>query len=220
MPTSKAQTKLISPSILAADFANLEREIKAVTEAGADWIHVDVMDGHFVPNLTIGVPVVQSLKKVSKLPLDVHLMIERPENFIEAFAKAGADHLTIHVESTSEPEVLLKKIRGLGCKPGITLRPRTPLNQILKFLPLVDLVLVMTVEPGFGGQEFMLDQVQKITELKTEREKQNLHFLIEVDGGVNAETLKHLTGADVLVAGNYIFKNDYKKAIQTLKGSV
>jgi ribulose-phosphate 3-epimerase len=211
--------KMIAPSILSADFANLEKEIKAVTAAGADWIHVDVMDGHFVPNLTIGVPVVQSLKKVSTLPLDVHLMIEKPENFIESFIKAGADIVTIHVESTENPEKVLRRIRELGAKPGITLRPGTALEKITDFLPLVDLVLVMTVEPGFGGQAFMEDQVQKIAILRKQREKNNWKYLIEVDGGVNAETVKKLGDADVLVAGSFVFKNDYKKAIQILKGS-
>ncbi len=217
MPIAK-RSMLIAPSILAADFANLEKEILAVTEAGADWIHVDVMDGHFVPNLTIGVPVVQSIKKVSKLPLDVHLMIEKPERFIEAFVKAGADTLTIHVESTAEPAQVLSFIRQLGAKAGITLRPATPLQAIVPFLALVDLVLVMTVEPGFGGQEFMTDQLSKITELHTLRQQNSFSYLIEVDGGVKAETLHYVQGADVLVAGNYIFKNDYRKAIQFLKG--
>lgn len=210
--------KIIAPSILSADFANLEKEIKAVAHAGADWIHVDVMDGHFVPNLTIGVPVVESLKKVSPLPLDVHLMIEKPEKYIEAFVKAGSDYLTIHVEATAEVEKCLQQIRSLGAKAGLTLRPRTPLSEIMPFLPLCDLVLVMTVEPGFGGQSFMLDQVSKISQLRQEIEKQKLSALIEVDGGVSDKTLAHLVDADVLVAGSYIFKNNYAQAIQKLKG--
>lgn len=210
--------KLVAPSILSADFANLEREVRAVAQAGADWLHVDVMDGHFVNNLTIGVPVVASLKKVSPLPLDVHLMIERPEKYIDAFAKAGSDYLTIHVESTTDPTAVLQRIRDLKVKPGITLRPSTPLAAVLPYLELVDLVLVMTVEPGFGGQSFMIDQVSKISELVEIRRQHGFKYLIEVDGGVNAETVKHLSGADVLVAGNYVFKNDYRQAISLLAG--
>lgn len=215
-----SRKKLVAPSILAADFANLEREINAVAKAGADWIHVDVMDGHFVDNLTIGVPVVKSLKKISPLPLDVHLMIERPEKYIEAFVKAGSDYLTIHVESTQDPAAVLRKIRALGAKPGITLRPRTNLEEILPFLPLVDLVLVMTVEPGFGGQAFMQNQVQKIESLRREIDEKNLSCLIEVDGGVNGETIGFLKNADVLVAGSFVFsgnETDYKKNIDQLK---
>jgi len=211
--------KLIAPSILSADFANLEKEIQAMAKAGADWIHVDVMDGHFVPNITIGAPVVASLKKISPLPLDVHLMIETPEKYIEQFVKAGADYLTIHVESTKDPLSVLKRIRELGAKPGITLRPRTSLDEISPFLSAVDLVLVMTVEPGFGGQAFMSDQVSKMRKLKELREKNKYQYLIEVDGGVSAETLHECQSADVLVAGSYIFKNDYQAAIRTLKGN-
>lgn len=210
--------KLVAPSILSADFANLEKEIIDVTVAGADWIHVDVMDGHFVDNITIGAPVVASLKKISKIPLDVHLMIETPEKYIADFVKAGSDYLTIHVEATKDPAGVLKKIRELGAKPGITLRPRTALSEILPFLNLVDLVLVMTVEPGFGGQSFMTDQVIKMTELKKLRAEKKYHYLIEVDGGVNDKTLASCADADVLVAGNFVFKNNYSQSIQILKG--
>jgi ribulose-phosphate 3-epimerase len=195
---------LVAPSILSADFANLEKEIKAIAAAGADWVHVDVMDGHFVPNLTIGIPVVAALKKVSSLPLDVHLMIESPEKYIEEFVSAGSDYLTIHVESTKDPRACLTRIKELGAKPGITLRPGTEISKIEPFLDLCDLVLIMTVEPGFGGQSFMQDQVAKIDWLVDARQARGLEFLIEVDG-------------DVLVAGSYVFKNDYKSAIQTLK---
>lgn len=208
---------LIAPSILSANFARLGEEIAAVEKAGADWIHVDVMDGHFVPNLTIGAPVVKSLRPVTKLPLDVHLMIESPEKYIESFCKAGADYLTIHVESTNAVEKTLLRIRELGVKPGITLRPRTPVEAIFPFLKLVDLVLVMTVEPGFGGQSFMTDQVAKIDAIRAELKRQGHEALIEVDGGVNAETAQQLRSADVLVAGNYVFSQDYAKAIRTLK---
>ncbi|GIL16965.1 MAG: ribulose-phosphate 3-epimerase [Oligoflexia bacterium] len=211
-------SKLIAPSILSADFANLEKEIQAVTAAGADWLHVDVMDGHFVNNITIGVPVVASLKKVSQIPLDVHLMIEKPEKYIRQFVQAGSDYLTIHVESTENPAEVLKEIRRLGAKPGITLRPRTGVEKILPLLPLVDLVLIMTVEPGFGGQEFMTDQVVKIEKIRAEINNQKLNCLIEVDGGVSDKTLHHLSQVDVLVAGSYVFKQDYAQAIKKLKG--
>ena len=210
-------SKLVAPSILSADFANLEKEIKAVAQAGADWIHVDVMDGHFVPNLTIGVPVVKSLKKVSPLPLDVHLMIEKPERYVEQFVKAGADYLTIHVEATQDVEGTLRKIRELGAKAGITLRPRTSVDEVIPLLPLCDLVLVMTVEPGFGGQSFMHDQVPKITRLRQEITSKKLNCLIEVDGGINTETAKLCAEADVYVAGNYVFGQDYQTAITKLK---
>lgn len=209
--------KLVAPSILSADFVNLASEVDAVTKAGADWLHVDVMDGHFVNNITIGPPVVKSLKRVAKIPLDVHLMIEKPERYIRDFINAGADYLTIHVEATECLEQVLKDIRELGAKPGITLRPRTSLESIKKFLPLVDLVLVMTVEPGFGGQSFMADQVPKITELKKLKQENKYRYLIEVDGGVNSESLSMLADAEVLVAGNFIFSQDYETAIKLLK---
>lgn len=211
------RVKLIAPSILSADFAHLAAEIEAVTTAGADWLHVDVMDGHFVPNLTLGAPVVASLAKVCRIPLDVHLMISHPEKYIADFAKAGATYLTIHIEAATNPRKLIQEIRKLGCRPGITLRPGTPLTAIEPFLDEVDLVLVMTVEPGFGGQSFMVDQVEKIRLLKQWRGQQGLKYLIEVDGGVNDKTVRQCQDADVLVAGNFVFKNDYAKAIATLK---
>ncbi|UOF02981.1 ribulose-phosphate 3-epimerase [Bdellovibrio reynosensis] len=208
---------MVAPSILSADFANLEKEIKAVAAAGADWIHVDVMDGRFVPNITIGIPVVKSLKKVSPIPLDVHLMIEEPEKYVAEFIKAGSDYLTIHVEATKDPAAVLKQIRELGAKPGITLRPRTSLDEVLPLLPLCDLVLVMTVEPGFGGQSFMDDQIQKISRLRSEIQNKKLNCLIEVDGGINEETAKRCHEADVFVAGSYVFGRDYSSAIASLK---
>lgn len=210
---------LVAPSILSADFANLEKEIKAIEKAGADWIHVDVMDGHFVPNLTIGAPVVKALRPVTSLPLDVHLMIENPEKYIEAFAKAGADYLTIHVESSPDPKQVLKNIRQLGCRPGITLKPATPVEEVLPYLPFVDLVLVMTVNPGFGGQKFMSDQVPKISTLRQRIQEDQLSVLIEVDGGVAESTVALCKEADVLVAGSYVFGQDYAHAIQVLKGA-
>ncbi|OYZ20974.1 MAG: ribulose-phosphate 3-epimerase [Bdellovibrio sp. 28-41-41] len=209
--------KKISPSLLAADFANIESEVKKVTQAGADFLHLDIMDGHFVPNLTFGPPVVAAIKKVSTIPLDVHLMIETPEKFVDEFIKAGADYLTIHVESTNQTAELLKKIRASNVKSGLTLRPRTSLDAIKEFLPLCDLVLVMTVEPGFGGQSFMMDQVAKIDWLKNHRSQSGLNYLIEVDGGVSDKTRAHVENADVLVAGTYVFKNDYAAAIRSLR---
>ena len=208
---------LIAPSILSADFARLGEEILAVEAAGADWIHVDVMDGHFVPNLTLGAPIVRCLRPVTSLPIDVHLMIEKPERYIKDFAAAGADYITIHVEATDQVEATLRQIRALNVKPGITLRPRTPVQEIFPYLPLVDLVLVMTVEPGFGGQSFMVDQVPKITALRQELARLGSLALIEVDGGINTETAHQVVEADVLVAGNFVFKNDYAKAIRALK---
>ena len=204
----------IAPSILSADFSILGSEIGTVTAAGADWIHVDVMDGLFVPNLTIGMPVIKSLKPNCHIPMDVHLMIEKPERYIEDFIKAGADYLTLHVESTDFMEESLKKIRSLGCKSGITLRPNTNLELIKPYLHLVDLVLVMTVEPGFGGQTFMHQQIEKIETLKEWRQKNSFNYLIEVDGGINAQTAKVCVaaGADVLVAGNAVFKGDKSKS--------
>lgn len=217
MSKEKLSGKLVAPSILSADFANLESEISAITKAGADWVHVDVMDGHFVPNITIGIPVVKSLKKISSLPLDVHLMIENPERYVEEFVRAGSDFLTIHVEATEDVEGTLTKIRALGAKAGISIKPKTNIDKIIPFLGLVDLVLVMTVEPGFGGQSFMADQVEKIDRLSSLRSKMGLNFLIEVDGGINSKTVLDCKNADVFVAGSFIFKNDYAESIKALK---
>ena len=215
---------LIAPSLLSADFSDLRNEMNKVTAAGADWLHVDVMDGHFVPNITLGMPIVKSLKPVATIPLDVHLMIEKPERYIEEFVKAGSDYLTLHVESTSDLAGSLKKIRMLGAKAGVTLRPRTPLSEIKEYLGLVDLVLVMTVEPGFGGQSFMFEQLEKIKTLVQWRKSGAGNFLIEVDGGVNAMTARDCVtaGADVLVAGSAVFNGEksivnYTKNILSLR---
>jgi ribulose-phosphate 3-epimerase len=214
-----AKEFIVAPSLLSADFANLADEIKALELAGADWLHIDVMDGHFVPNLTIGAPVVKALRKVTKLPLDVHLMIENPEYYLESYKKAGADYVTVHIEAVKSPADALKQIRSLKMNAGITLKPSTPIELILPYLELADLVLVMTVNPGFGGQEFMDEQVTKIINLKEEIEKQKLKTLIEVDGGINDITAKKCRAADVLVAGSFVFSRDYNKAIDELKNA-
>lgn len=210
---------IVSPSILSADFANLERDIKLVEDNGADWIHVDVMDGHFVPNITIGIPVVKSLKRFAKKPLDVHLMIDNPEKYIEDFAKAGADIITFHYEAVKSENIeeICQKIKSLGCKAGISIKPKTNQNDIMPYLQFVDMVLVMTVEPGFGGQEFMHFCAQKIPQIR-ENGKEDL--IIQVDGGINDVTSKVCVslGANSLVAGSYIYKNkDVKKAIESLR---
>ncbi len=212
-----AQPKKVAPSILAADFANLAAEIKRVELAGADYLHVDVMDGHFVPNLTIGPRVVSAIKKVAQIPLDVHLMIENPDRWIEDYVAAGSDIVTVHVEAAKNPRDIFQYLKKKNVKSGITLRPKTPVEDLYQYLNDVDLVLVMTVEPGFGGQSFMEDQVAKISWLRDQRQKLGLNYEIEVDGGINQITVKKCFEADVFVAGTYIFKNDPAAAIQSLK---
>ena len=200
----------IAPSILSADFANLERDIHDLEKNHADWVHVDIMDGIFVPNISIGIPVVAALRKVTDLPLDVHLMIDRPIRYVEEFVKAGADYVTIHIESDQPQNTLeaLDKIRALGCKAGIVLKPKTPAEAAIPYLEKCDLVLVMTVEPGFGGQKFMADMMPKVKKLREMLDEVNPGCVIEVDGGVDSNThaICKESGAEVLVAGSAYFK--------------
>ena len=213
----------IAPSILAADFANLTEEIRAVEEAGADWLHIDVMDGHFVPNLTIGPPVVASLRKVTGLPLDVHLMIEKPDNYLETFVQAGADLLTVHVETCPHLHRTLQCIHKLGKKAGVALNPATPLNFLEPILEEVDLILIMSVNPGFGGQEFIPQTLKRIQTVRKWIKKYSLKVDLEVDGGINENTLSQVVkaGANVFVAGSAIFgKNDYNKIIRQFREEI
>ena len=201
----------VSPSILSADFVNLERDIRALTPAGADYVHVDVMDGIFVPNITIGIPVVAAIRKITDLPLDVHLMIDRPIRYVDDFCKAGSDILTIHTEADTEENTLnaLKRIRENGVKAAISVKPKTPAEAVLPFLPFCDLILVMTVEPGFGGQSFMADMMPKLKKIREYIDAQNPSCELEVDGGVNEKTamICRENGANVLVAGSAYFKS-------------
>lgn len=210
----------LSPSILAADFANLGRDVRDIQENGADWVHVDVMDGHFVPNISIGLPVVKAVRGVTELPLDVHLMIDRPVRYIEEFVKAGADMLVIHLESDEPGNISesLKKMRSLGCKAGLALKPRTCAEDALPYLPLCDMVLVMTVEPGFGGQRFMADQMPKLKQLRGMLDRVNPGCHLQVDGGVDTVTQRICkeNGADVLVAGSAYFRAADRKTFVKL----
>lgn len=210
----------IAPSILAADFSKLGDEIKAVEQAGADWIHVDVMDGHFVPNITIGPQVVEAVRKVTELPLDVHLMIEDADKYIKDFAAAGADILTVHVEACPHLNRTINHIKEQDVRAGVVLNPSTPLSSLEEVLHEIDIVLLMSVNPGFGGQKFITSLLDKTMNLKQIMEQYEHEFDLEVDGGVNAENAGELkeVGANVLVAGSAIFKSsDYKKAIQQLR---
>lgn len=210
----------IAPSILSADFSNLENEIKDVEQGGADYIHVDVMDGHFVPNITIGPLIVEAIRPVTELPLDVHLMIEHPDQFIEPFCKAGADIITVHEEVSVHLHRTVHLIKEMGAKAGVVVNPGTPVEAIKEVLPYVDMVLLMTVNPGFGGQSFIPEVLPKISLLQELRTNKGYTFEIEIDGGVNPETAGKCTerGADVLVAGSAVFKQqDRKQAIEAIR---
>jgi ribulose-phosphate 3-epimerase len=211
----------LAPSILSADFARLGEQIDEVARAGADYVHVDVMDGHFVPNITIGAPVVASIRRVTTLPLDVHLMIEYPERYISQFAQAGADIITVHVEASAHLHATIRLIRELGAKAGVSLNPPTPLAVAEEFLPHVDLVLIMSVNPGFGGQSFMPETLPKIADMRKLLNNRELHAELEVDGGINAGNAPDIVeaGADILVAGNSIFgaQEGISEAIRRLR---
>ena len=213
---------IIAPSILSADFANLERDIHNIESNGGDWVHVDVMDGMFVPNITIGMPVVKALRKVTKLPLDVHLMVQQPIRYVEEFVKNGADWLTIHIEADTQENTLaaLDKIRAMGCKAAISLKPATPAEAAVPYLTKCDMILVMTVEPGLGGQAFMMDMMPKLKKLRQMLDEVNPACILEVDGGINEEThsIVKENGAYALVAGSAYFnasdRSEFVKMIQ------
>lgn len=212
--------KIIAPSILSADFSKLGDEIRSVQAAGADWIHIDVMDGHFVPNITLGPLVVEAVKRVTDLPRDVHLMIENPDRYIPDFARAGADLISVHVETCPHLHRTIDLIRSCNCRPGVALNPATPISSIEWILEDIDLILIMSVNPGFGGQRFITSSLEKIRRLKEMIVSRGFSTLIEIDGGVNASTIDQITdaGVDAFVAGSAIFgSSDYKKAISALR---
>jgi ribulose-phosphate 3-epimerase len=215
---------IIAPSILSADFARLGEEIRAVESAGADWIHVDVMDGRFVPNITIGPVVVQAIRASTKLPLDVHLMIVEPHRYVEAFARAGADIISVHEEAVPDLAPVLRQIRALGKRAAVAVNPASPINRLPALLPELDMVLIMTVNPGFSGQKFMADGVPKIAALRAEIDRRGLKVDIEVDGGIAPATAPEViaAGADILVAGSAVFGapgRDYAGAIGALRAA-
>ncbi|MDE0091662.1 MAG: ribulose-phosphate 3-epimerase [Oligoflexia bacterium] len=212
---------LIAPSLLSSDFSKLGEEIQALEKAGADWIHWDIMDSHFVPNLTFGPPVLKALRPLSSLFFDVHLMVEKPENLLLPFAKAGANSITFHLEACKNPLDLIIKIKTLNLKAGLSLKPDSPIDKALPFLENLDLILIMTVEPGEGGQTFLTEQAKKVKILREKINSNNYPTLIEVDGGITPETAKKVSQADVLVSGNYIFQSgDYNASILQLRNSV
>jgi ribulose-phosphate 3-epimerase len=215
--------KKIAPSILSADFSHLAEEIQKVEEAGADMIHVDVMDGHFVPNLTVGPPIVKSIRKITRLPLDVHLMITNPDDYIPEFIKAGSDYLTVHVETCPHLHRTIQSIKENGVKAGVTLNPATPLSLISQILPFVDLLLVMSVNPGFGGQSFIPQVLDKIRKARRMIDEIQAPVELEVDGGLKIENIKEIAkaGADVFVAGSSVFHSkDYKATLEKMREAI
>lgn len=216
------KTFKIAPSVLSADYANFETELKKLEASGAEYAHLDVMDGHFVPNISFGAGVVASMRPHSKMVFDCHLMVSNPEHHIEEFARAGADIISIHVEATPHIHGALQKIRAAGVKPSVVINPGTPVEAIKNVLNLVDQVLVMTVNPGFGGQAFLPETVGKIRELVALREANQLNFDIEVDGGIDDKTIQMAreAGANVFVAGSYVFKDDVSHQVQTLRDAL
>jgi ribulose-phosphate 3-epimerase len=215
--------KMIAPSILSADFTRLGEEIRAVEAAGADWVHADIMDGHFVPNITFGPMVVEAVRRITRLPIDVHLMISEPERYIADFAKAGADYISVHVETCIHLHRTVQLIRDAGARPGVVLNPSTPLEALQWILEYTDLVLVMSVNPGFGGQTFISNSTEKIQRLRQMITEKRLPTLIEVDGGVSDKTIGNISaaGADVFVAGSAIFgSRDYAATIRGLRAKM
>ena len=213
---------IVAPSLLAADFANLERDIKMINESEGDWFHVDIMDGVFVPNFSMGIPVVEAIKRHAKKPLDVHLMIIQPERYVEAFCKAGASSISVHPEACQHLHRNIQQIKSLGCKAGAALNPHTPVSILENVIADLDLVCIMSVNPGFGGQKFIENTYRKVEQLKKLIVDHNSGALIEIDGGVNQENAKRLidAGADVLVAGNFVFSSaDPKGVIAQLKAT-
>ncbi|MBP2662313.1 MAG: rpe [Firmicutes bacterium] len=211
----------VAPSILSADFSQLANEISKIEKAGADWVHIDVMDGHFVPNLTFGPPVVAAIRKVTKLPFDVHLMVTNPQDLIEPFAKAGADIITVHAETAPHLHRLLQTIKEYGLKAGVSLNPSTPLAVVEEVLDDLDMILIMSVNPGYGGQKFIPGAIEKITRLKAKLDQRKLSVDIEVDGGINASTARQViaAGATILVAGSAVYgAPDMTQAIKNIRG--
>ena len=210
---------LLAPSVLAADYGNIERDIRAVEAAGADLLHVDIMDGHFVPNLSFGPDFVATLRRITRLPLDVHLMIQQPDRYARAFIEAGADTLTVHLEAYHEVGRTLDLIKGMGCRTGLAINPLTLIEKAEKYLKRVDLLLCMTVNPGFGGQPFIVEVLEKVRLARSFREQHNLSYDIEVDGGLGESTIgpSVVAGANVIVAGSSVFKNDPAVAIKLLR---
>ncbi len=214
------KTHLVAPSLLSADFLRLAEEIKMVNKSEADWFHLDIMDGMFVPNITFGFDIIKQINKLANKPLDVHLMIEKPERYIEKFAEAGADLITVHYEAANHLHRLVMQIKETGSKAGVAINPHTPVTCLEEIIPYSDMILIMSVNPGFGGQKFIQTSVEKVRKLNLMRKEKNLSMLIEVDGGVNLDTGKQLieAGANVLVAGSFVFKsNNPTETIKKLK---